>query len=277
MLAVGRPFWNVPYPRNPAFTGRSDILTGLRKRLTKRVRPALAQAISGLGGIGKTQTAVEYAYRYRQKYQAVFWLNAESPLALKAGCGELARQLRIPHLEDDLDQAVLAVKSWLEVHAGWLLVIDNADDPAALKPLLPKVEHGHTLITSRAHEFQDLGILNPVQLPELPVDDATAFLLLRCGRQEADAAERADAEQLARELDGLPLALEQAAAYIHQTKAPFRRYLDGYRRRGLAVLEAHCPALGNYPRSVVTTWASNFDAVRAEWPAAADVLWFSGV
>ena len=161
---MGRPFGHVPYPRNPVFTGREDVLADLRKRLTKRGSTALAQAISGLGGIGKTQTAVEYAYRYRDKYQAVLWLNAESPLALKTGCGELARRMQLPHPEDDLDQAVLALKHWLETHTGWLLVLDNADDPAMLRPFLPDAEHGHILITSRAQDFQDLGILNPVEL-----------------------------------------------------------------------------------------------------------------
>src|SRR5205814_2320241 len=134
-----------------AFTGRRDILSDLRKRLTNRGRTALAQAISGLGGIGKTQTAVEYAYRYRDKYQAVLWLNAESSLALKTGGGELARRLLLPHPEGDLDQAVQAVRRWLETHSGWLLVLDNADDPAMVGPFLPDTEHGHILLTSRAH------------------------------------------------------------------------------------------------------------------------------
>jgi len=273
--AAGPTPFVVPFPRNPAFTGRKDILADLRKRLTKRGRTAQTQAISGLGGIGKTQTAVEYAYRYRGQYRAVLWLNAESPLALKADCGQLARRMQLPHPEDDLDQAVLALKDWLETHTGWLLILDNADDPAMLGPFLPDAKQGHILLTARAQDFQDLGILNPVELPKLPLEDATAFLLQRCGRQEAEVEERDAARELARELDGLPLALEQAAAYIHETKAPFRRYLEGYRRRGLELLQARGPALGGYPESVVSTWAANFDAVQEESPVAADVLQFS--
>ena len=270
---MGRPIWNVPHRQNPAFTGRGEVFAALRERLTGSGRTALAQAISGLGGIGKTQTAVEYAYRYRDQYQAVLWLNAESPLALKAGCGELARRMQLPHPEEDLDQAVSALKDWLETHSGWLLILDNADDPAMLGPFLRDAGQGHILLTSRAQDFQDLGILEPVELPKLPIEEATEFMLHRCGRQEAE--ERDAARELARELDGLPLALEQAAAYIHETKAPFRRYLDGYRRRGLALLQARGPALGGYPESVVSTWAANFDTVQEQSPAAADVLRFS--
>jgi tetratricopeptide (TPR) repeat protein len=273
---MGPPFWNVPHPRNPAFTGRDDVLADLRNRLIKPGRTAPAEVVTGLGGIGKTQTAVEYAYRYRDQYEAVLWLNAESVLALKAGCGELARRMQLPHPEDDLDQAVLAVKDWLETHSGWLLVLDNADDPAILTPFLPDAEHGHILITSRAQDFQDLGILDPVGLPKLPAEDATAFLLLRCGRQGAEAGEQAAAEQLARELDGLPLALEQAAAYVVASPgAAFQSYLNDYRCRGLGRLEARRPALGRYPRSVVSTWTANFDAVQAESRAAAEVLQLS--
>ena len=169
-------------------------------------RRPLAQAISGLGGIGKTQTAVAYAYRFRDEYQAVLWLNAESTLVLKTGCGELARLLNLPHQEDNLDQAVLALKNWLEREDGWLLVLDNGDDPAILKPFLPDVQHGHILVTSREQDFQDLGIFHPVELDVLSVMDATAFLIQRCHRQDADAEECAAAEQLARELDGFPLA-----------------------------------------------------------------------
>src|SRR5262249_5040278 len=144
-----------------------------------------------------------------------------------------------------------------------------------LKPFIADTKKGHILVTSRAQDFQDLGILDPVELEELPVEDATAFLLKRSGREEAKAEERNAAEQLARELDGLPLALEQAAAYVFDRKISFRRYLESYRSEGLKRLEARRPALGEYPRSVVSTWAANFEAVEGESPAAADVLRFS--
>ena len=108
-----------------------------------------------------------------------------------------------------------------------------------------------------------------------PIDDATAFLLHRCGRQDAEDAERVAATELARELDGLPLALEQAAAYIVDSQASFERYLESYRTRGLKLVGAQLPALGRYARSVTTTWAANFEAVEKESPAAADVLRFS--
>src|SRR5262249_4132894 len=158
--------WNVPHPRNEFFTGRDEVVAAIRKRLTRRRKAALAQAISGLGGIGKTQTAVEYAHRYRDRYQAILWLNAETPLGLKAGCGELARLMRMPHPQGDLDQAVLALKQWLAIESGWLLIFDNADAPAMLEPFLPDAEHGNILVTSRAQDFQDIGIFEPVELGE---------------------------------------------------------------------------------------------------------------
>src|SRR4029077_9252507 len=128
--AVGSKIWTVPYPRNEFFEGREAVLADLRKRLTERRKAALAQAITGLGGIGKTQTAVEYAYRYRDRYKAVLWLDAESTLGLKTGSAELAGLLKLPHPKDDLDAAVLAFKQWLMTQPGWLLILDNADDPA---------------------------------------------------------------------------------------------------------------------------------------------------
>ena len=218
---MGRPLWNVPYPRNPAFTGCKDILSILRKRFTKRVRTALVQAISGLGGIGKTQTAVEYAYRYRDKYAAVLWLNAESDLKLKAGCRDVGCRMNLPQLGDDLDQAVQALKHWLETQTGWLLILDNADDPARLKSVLPTEGYGHILITSRASDFQVLGILESVELSKLPIKDSTEFLLRRCRCHKIEN-QGTRCCRVAHELDSLPLALEQAAAYILERKASFR-------------------------------------------------------
>jgi tetratricopeptide (TPR) repeat protein len=267
--------WHVPYPQNPFFTGRQGVFAALRRLLTKRRCAFGAQAISGMGGIGKTQTAVEYAYRYRDKYKAVLWLNGESTLDLKASCGQLARLMRLPHPQNDLGRAVVALKHWLATEVGWLLVFDNADDPAALKPFLPDAKHGHILVTSRAQDFQDLGMTNPVELEPLNVDDATAFLLHRSNRGDANVEEKDAAERLARELDGLPLALEQAAAYVVERRVTFQRYVEGYHSRGLRLIEERLPALGSYSKSVATTWLMNFDAVQEESSAAADVLLFS--
>jgi tetratricopeptide (TPR) repeat protein len=272
---VGPSIWSVPYQQNSCFIGRELVLTEIRQRFTQGRKAALVQAISGLGGIGKTQTAVEYAYRFRDKYQAVLWINAESALELKAGFGELTQLLRLPHAKNDLNQAALALKRWLATQTDWLVVFDNADQPVVLKAFLPDTENGNVLVTSRAQDFQHIGIINPIDLKQLNVEEASEFLLRRCDRPQADAAEREAAAQLARDLDGLPLALEQAAAYIVERRTTFQRYLESYRKRGLKLIEAHAPAFGPYNRSVATTWEANFDAVQEESPAAASVLQLS--
>jgi tetratricopeptide (TPR) repeat protein len=272
--AVAPPFWSVPHPRNFAFTGREDVLAVLREQLTANRRAVL----SGLGGIGKTQTAVEYAYRHRDEYQAVLWLNAESTLTLKTAYATLAKELKLPGDLDDLDQAVAALRQWLKSEDGWLLILDNAEDVEALDPFLPDADRGQILLTSRGDDFQRLAILNRVDVDVLSVEDGTSFLLKRCGRLEADAAEQQAASELANALGGLPLALEQAAAYIVASHgATFKSYMDDYRRRGLGRLEAHGPALGEHPRSVHSTWQANFDAVRAKSEAAANVLQLSAL
>ena len=268
---MGQAFWNVPHPRNPSFTGREDVIAGLRERLARKGKTALAQAISGLGGIGKTQTAVEYAYHYRAEYKAVLWVDAESTLSLKTGCSEIARQMPLRHDEKDLDQAAVAVKYWLGTHPDWLLILDNADDPTVLEPFLPTNHAGHILITSRAQDFQNLGILDPVELGELPIEDATAFLLRRCGREGAPEAERG------RHANWPASWTDCRSRWSRQRLTswqPERHSSAIPRVTARAAWSARrCrPALGRYPKSVATTWAANFAAVQADSEAAADVL-----
>src|SRR5579872_3280473 len=120
------PFWNVPFRRNPFFTGRADLLERLHEQVGRSHRAALTQstALIGLGGIGKTQTAIEYAYRYRKDYRAILWVRAASQETLTADMVALARLLRLPgHESQDEMQIVAAVKRWLAREQGWLLIL----------------------------------------------------------------------------------------------------------------------------------------------------------
>ncbi len=263
--------WNLPFDRNPFFTGRAKILDDLHSALGGRGR----QAISGLGGVGKTQTAIEYAYRHEGDYSTVLWARGHSEDALNSSYSEIARLLDLPEKDAaDLAEAREAVKRWLESNTAWLLIIDNADQPEILKPWLPRHGKGHILLTSRAQVFQSVGIANPVEIQEMTPGEAVEFLFKRTGRQDGDRAESKAAGELARELGYLPLALEQAAAYITEKKARFQDYAASYQKRRLELLAKGKPVAGDYPESVATTWSLNFDEVE-KTPASADLLRFS--
>ena len=270
----GGPWWNVPSPRNPDFTGREAILTQLETALASGMPAALSQAIAGLGGVGKTQTAVEYAYRHRDQYRAVLWVRADTETDLASGYRALAEVLGLPEKDArDSNEVVAAVRRWLGREPGYLLILDNADDPVLVKPFLPSTPTGHVLLTSRAHNFDRLNIRRPIALPVLEPDEALAFLGKRTGREgPLDPAEQAAARTLAGELGYLPLALEQAAAYMVEHEEAFAVYLAAYRAERLKLLDERGPVTGEYPETVRTTWKRSFDAVAEAAPAAIALL-----
>jgi tetratricopeptide (TPR) repeat protein len=270
--------WNVPYARNAFFTGRDDVLNQLRQNLQSGKPAALTQALAGLGGIGKTQTAVEYAYRHRDDYSAVLWLNAASTEALMSGFADVARLLGLPEASAQ-DQAVTtaAVRQWLQDNTGWLLILDNADDIALGRQALPTVPRGHVLITTRAHALG--GIAEPVRILRLPSIEA-AYFLLRRGRilrqdsafADASESECAAALAIADELGGLPLALDQAGAFLEETPSTPQRYLDLYRARRIELLGQR-DVLGEADHaSVTTTFSLAFERAEAMSPASGDLL-----
>ena len=270
----GGPWWNVSYPRNPNFTGREAILTQLEAALASGMPAALSQAIAGLGGVGKTQTAVEYAYRHRERYRAVLWVRADTETSLVSGYRELAEVLGLPEKDArDSNEVGAAVRRWLGREPGYLLILDNADDPALVKPFLPPTPTGHILLTSRAHNFDRLNIRRPIALSVLEPDEALAFLGKRTGREgPLDSTEQAAARTLAGELGYLPLALEQAAAYMKEHEETFSVYLDAYREERLKLLDEMGPVTGEYPETVRTTWKRSFDAVAEASPASIAML-----
>lgn len=129
------PIWNIPFAQNPFFLGRDDLLARIHTELQRRKSAALSQpqrmAISGLGGIGKTQLTVEYAYRFHQDYQAVLWASAEDAETLTASYITIATLLNLPEKDaQEQAQTVQATKTWLQTHQSWLLILENADEPA---------------------------------------------------------------------------------------------------------------------------------------------------
>ena len=270
----GGPWWNVPYRPNPDFTGRAAILAKLEAALASGTPAAMLQVIAGLGGIGKTQTAVEYAYRHRDQYRAVLWVRADTETSLVSGYRELAEVLGLPVKDErDINEVCAAVRRWLGREPGYLLILDNADDPALVKPFLPPDPRGHVLLTSRAQNFDILDIRKPIVLSVLTPAEALQFLVKRMGREgPLDPAERDAAQTLAGELGYLPLALEQAAAYMVEHEETFSVYLDAYRALRLKLLDKMGPIAGEHPETVRTTWKRSFDAVAEASPASIALL-----
>ncbi len=137
-------------------------------------------AIAGLGGIGKTQTAVEYAYRWfydEPIYEWVFWVKADTALNAVTDLAEVGRSLLLSG--NSLNELAEQVRRWLETHDRWLLIFDNADQPELLKSILPRQRRGRILLTSRAQRFVSLGINAPMELQALTLGEAIAFLCQR--------------------------------------------------------------------------------------------------
>ncbi len=177
-MPVGPAIWNVPYPRNPYFTGRAAELQQIATVLhaSQMATVTQSQAITGLGGIGKTQIALEYAYRFGHNYDAVLWIQAETYEILLADLVIIADVLQLPeaHHQEDL-QIVEAVKQWLRTHTRWLLILDNVEDLTQVHHLnLPRT-NGHFLLTMHS-QFTGTQA-ERIALDTLPEDEGSLFLL----------------------------------------------------------------------------------------------------
>lgn len=282
---------HLPFPPNPYFTGRRSYLKQLRQFLQENGTLALTQpvSISGLGGIGKTQLALAYAYlSYPKSYRVVLWVNAADSTTLQTDYDTLARELGLPveHAQEPY-QRVRAVKQWLDDHTHWLLIMDNADDLEHARSFFPEVTHGHILLTTRSQFAGKIGA-RQLEIDKMKRAEGLVFLLRRTRKLEGDAklnAIAADIRKSALELvtllDGHPLALDQAGAYIEETGASFTEYIDLYREARSRLLRKY-GALGTenegkyreHPETVVVTFELCFEMAQKLHPLAAEILNF---
>ncbi|HLG60501.1 MAG TPA: FxSxx-COOH system tetratricopeptide repeat protein [Ktedonosporobacter sp.] len=278
--------WTVPYLRNPHFTGREELLDQLDQQFAVSGDNQLApprqaaltqpQAIKGLGGIGKTQIAVEYAYRAHEqgRYAHILWISAASEEAIIASFVALAGLLPAGAASSETNQRklVAAVIRWLEQRKErWLLIFDNADALALVQEYLPQQGHGSILLTTRANAVGALAA--SIEVEKMGFVEGTHLLLRRAQRfVHASDEEINEAGNLAIALDHFPLALDQAAAYIEETGCNFSTYLQLYQDHRKALLARRGRQNAHYPDSVATTWSLSFQKVEQANPAAAELL-----
>ncbi len=244
------------------FKGRDAFLENLRRRpgAGKGASAVVArQVVHGLGGVGKTRAAIEYAWRFGDDYTALLFVSAPSAGELRARLADLVGVLAIRTAETAVEPRLAEVLGWLDAHPGWLLILDNVDSEEAareVRQLLARMRAGHVLITSRIANWR-AGV-ETLELHVLAQADAVAFLHERTRHRRQGRDDAARSAEIARELDGLALALEQAGAYIDKLRLSFAEYLERWHAKRTEVLKWHDEQVMGYPVSVAATWETTF-------------------
>lgn len=254
-----KTYQNLPFKRNPYFIGRESILESIRDNFQSEECINLCQTISGLGGIGKTQCALEYAYRHQNEYNYILWVNAESSQLIYSSFYEIVKDIILFQKDTVLDEEEmqLRIKIWFETHENILIIFDNVDNENAIKQYLPPSDKAHVLITSRKMNIYGAHRINISVFSDI---EAVDFLIKR-----TQIEDRAGARKIAERLGFLALALNQAAAYILKTSMSFTGYIELLDSYGLAVFDSKMELTNDeYKMLVTATWDISFKKIKDE-------------
>ncbi|WP_170154140.1 FxSxx-COOH system tetratricopeptide repeat protein [Actinoplanes italicus] len=254
--------WNLPR-RNPGFTGRDDMLNRLHDTLSNG-RPVAVQALHGMGGVGKTQLALEYGHRFAGEYDLVWWIPSEQPELIGDHLAALAEKLRLVPAGTATPDAVEALRDHLRQSGRWLLLFDNVEAREDLSPWLP-VGPGHLLITSRNPNW--IGIADAVDVNVFARSESVELL-----RTHLPRITDHDADLLAEALGDLPLAVGQAVDLLAETSTPVKDYLDDLAVHTAELMGEGRPPVG-YPVPLAATVALTADRLCATDPAAGHLLY----
>jgi Tfp pilus assembly protein PilF len=231
------------------------------------MRMAQPVVLYGLGGVGKSQLALAYLQHEQRRFDVVWWVRAEQRATAESDLVALARALHLPdHADSDQQQVVAAVRHWLGTHGRWLLVLDNAQGDQALEWVLPANQGGRVLLTSRNQLWRDATVV--WVRPWSPAESLT-FLRTSLSSIPTASFDVEDAQALASELGHLPIALEQAVAFVRAAARPIADYLSLLRTRPHELFD-----LSDLPddvRTVAKTWAAAMEQLQAT-PGATELL-----
>ena len=257
-------------PRLPVrvFVGRDTALDQLTAALAENASAVVTQAIYGLGGVGKSELALQHADSQRTGYTLIWWVTAEDETQIQTALAALAARLCpvIAMAGTTADAAGWAM-AWLQTHEGWLLILDNVNESGDVEPLIGQLTGGHVLVTTR----RDTGwhqIAEPVRLDVLDPSPAVQLLTTRTGHH--DDADYKVATSIADELGYLPLALDQAAAYITETHIGFATYLQRLRQHPAAMYAS--AGSGSAQQTIARLWDITIETIRTRQPAAVKLL-----
>ncbi|MDA2810713.1 FxSxx-COOH system tetratricopeptide repeat protein [Nocardiopsis sp. RSe5-2] len=265
----GRPaVWGRVPPRNPSFVGRHDLLEELARRLASGDTHILPQALRGMGGVGKTQLATEFAWRHRDEYDLVWWIPADTPTQIQQSLIDLAPRLGVDIDRDptSISRSVLEALRSGEPHSDWLLVYDNAADPEDVRPLLPSGGPGQVLITSRSSQWRNAGG-NLLEVDVFRREESIELLRKR----GPEALTGPDADLIADKLGDLPLAVEQTAVWLYETMMDPRDWLEVFDEKQEELLTSVAPS-PDYPWTVGATMNMALDRLYQTDPAALRLL-----
>ncbi len=252
--------------RNVNFIGRKELLESLRSQLSRSTPTAiLPGALHGMGGIGKSQIAVEYVYRHAEDYDLIWWIPSENPSEIQASLVQLAQRLDLP-VEQSIYTAIPAVLEELRVGGRfqrWLLIFDNANRPEHVRDFWPRGGEGHILVTSRNPQWSEVA--QALEVDVFQREESRQLLQ----RRNADLAD-ADADRMAGVLGDLPLAVEQAAAWRAETGMTTTEYLELFEEKRTELLESRPPA--DYEVAVEAAWNVSIDQLREDNPGALELL-----
>ncbi|KAI9740307.1 MAG: hypothetical protein M1834_004885 [Cirrosporium novae-zelandiae] len=266
-ISSGGGQYEAPHKRNARFCGRDKVLSTLHGLLVKDIAPRRSSittgqlrscVIHGMGGVGKTQVAIEYTYRYRDSYDFIFWIHAENEAVLASSITKISSSLGLKLAENAIStgSVVECVRKWLEeTNKRWLLVFDNVETRSILEPCLPRTNDGAFLITSQDDQ---LSLLAADDIHLEPLDSTEGSkLILKLLPKTGAPYEIEDAKRISTQLGGLPLALGYVAGYISKTKWSLQEFLNFFKDPQVSASIFAMPpptTINQYEKTLAMVW-----------------------